>query len=137
MRDPCGDAAIWTSREGDGAVNCKCAASAGGGAGIVWAGSIGLEDEEAVVRRKGSACDVGINGGGGWEGILQGDRQGSHVRADGLSVGDGSSSGCVAHASAWGRRTSDLRGVSGFYIIGLTRDGCCMCKVAYIVTGTT
>ena len=136
MGDPCGGAAIWTARKRDGAVDCKCAASAGGRAGIVWAGPIGLEDEEAVIGRKGSAGDVGVYSGGGWEGILQCDRQGSHVRADGLNVGDGSSSGFVAQTGAWGRRASDLRGVSGFYIFSLTGDGCCMCKVAYIIDGT-
>lgn len=137
MRDPCGDAAIRTSRKWDGAVDRERAPSAGGGAGVVRAGSIGLEDEEAVVRRKCSACDVGVYGGGRWESILQGDRQGSHVRADGLNVGYRSSSGFVAQASAWGRLAWDLRRVSGFYIFGLTRDGCCMCKVAYILTSTT
>ena len=100
MGDPCGDAAIWTSRKRYGAVDRERAPSAGGGAGIVRAGSIGLEDEEAIVGRKGGACNVGVDGRGRWEGILQGDRQGSHVRADGLKGGDRSSSGFVAQTSA-------------------------------------
>ena len=84
MRDPRGDAAIWTSRQRDGTVDRERATSAGGGAGVVWTGSVGLEDEETVVGRKGSACDVGINSRRGWECVLQGDRQGSHVRVGGL-----------------------------------------------------